>query len=151
VIAAPHLNAAIRKMHDFLTVGAAAPLQAAGEVALGLPDAYYDGLAREYAARRDRLTGILRDAGFNVMVPQGAYYLMCDIANWGYPGDVAFCRYLIEEVGVAAVPGGSFFRSAESGRDLIRFTFCKCEETLAAAGERMKSVRAMLEGSTAGP
>ena len=143
VIAAPHLNDSIRKMHDFLTVGAAAPLQDAGAVALRLPDSYYAGLARDYTVRRDRLTGILDDVGFEVIVPRGAYYVMCDISKWDYPGDVDFCRYLIEEVGVAAVPGSSFFNNPESGRDLIRFTFCKKEETLALAQERMASVRAL--------
>lgn len=143
VIGAPHLNDSIRKIHDFLTVGAAAPLQDAGAVALRLPDSYYVGLAQDYTRRRDRLTGILNDVGFDVIVPRGAYYVMCDISKWGYPGDVEFCRYLIEEVGVAAVPGSSFFNNPESGRGLIRFTFCKKEETLALARERMASVRAL--------
>ena len=142
VIAASHLSASIRKMHDFLTVGAAAPLQDAGAVALRLPDSYYVDLARDYVDRRDRLIGILNNVGFDVIIPRGAYYVMCDISKWGYPNDVDFCRYLIEEVGVAAVPGSSFFRNPKSGRNLIRFTFCKKEETLALAEERMASVRA---------
>jgi aspartate/methionine/tyrosine aminotransferase len=143
VIAAPHLTDSIRKMHDFLTVGAAAPLQDAGAVALRLPDSYYAGLARDYTVRRDRLIGILNNVGFDVSVPRGAYYVMCDISNWSYASDVDFCRHLIEDVGVAAVPGSSFFKNPESGRDLIRFTFCKKEETLVLAQERLASVRAL--------
>ncbi len=142
VIAAPHLSDSIRKMHDFLTVGAAAPLQDAGAVAVGLPDSYYRKLAADYTVRRDRLIGILREAGFDVMVPEGAYYLMCGISNWDIPSDVDFCRYLIEKIGVAAVPGNGFFKNPESGRDLIRFTFCKSEETLALAEARLKGVQA---------
>ncbi len=142
VIAAPHLSDSIRKVHDFLTVGAAAPLQDAGVVAVGLPEVYYRKLAADYTVRRDRLIGILREAGFDVMVPEGAYYLMCGISNWDIPSDVDFCRYLIEKIGVAAVPGSSFFKNPESGRDLIRFTFCKSEETLALAEARLKGVQA---------
>ncbi len=142
VIAAPHLSDSIRKMHDFLTVGAAAPLQDAGAVAVGLPEVYYRKLAADYTVRRDRLIGILREAGFDVMVPEGAYYLMCGISNWDIPSDVEFCRYLIEEIGVAAVPGSSFFKHPESGHGLIRFTFCKREETLARAQARLKGVQA---------
>jgi len=81
-----------------------------------------------------------------VIVPGGAYYVMCDISSWGYANDVDFCRYLIEEVGVAAVPGSSFFKNPESGRDLIRFTFCKKEETLALAEKRMGAIRALTSG-----
>jgi aspartate/methionine/tyrosine aminotransferase len=150
VIAPPALNDSIRKMHDFLTVGAAAPLQDAGAVAVAMPDEYYDGLARAYTTRRDRLMGILRGAGFDVLVPEGAYYLMCDIAGWGYPDDVRFCRYLIEEVGVAAVPGSSFFRNPESGHGLIRFTFCKSEATLAMAEERFRAIRPMASSGSGG-
>ena len=142
VIAAPHLCDSIRKMHDFLTVGAAAPLQDAGAVAVALPEVYYRKLAADYTVRRDRLIGILREAGFDVMVPEGAYYLMCGISNWDFPSDVDFCRYLIEKIGVAAVPGSSFFKHPESGRGLIRFTFCKSEETLARAQARLKGVQA---------
>ena len=141
VIAAPHLTDPIRKMHDFLTVGAAAPLQEAGAVAVLLPESYYHELAAAYTGRRDRLIGILRDAGFDVMTPEGAYYVICDISDRGYPSDVDFCRYLIQDVGVAAVPGSSFFRNPASGRDLIRFTFCKKEETLALAEKRMRALR----------
>ena len=106
-----------------------------------LPDAYYDELAAAYTRRRDRLVGILRDAGFEVMTPQGAYYVMCGVSDRGYPTDVDFCRHLIEDVGVAAVPGSSFYSDPASGRDLIRFTFCKREETMALAEQRMRALR----------
>ncbi len=141
IIAPPEINGAIRKMHDFMTVGAPAPLQEAGAVALALPDSYYSELAAHYRVRRDRLLGILRSAGFNALTPQGAYYIMCDVGEFlaagGFANDVEFCRFLIRDVGVAAVPGSSFFRDPASGRDIIRFTFCKKESTLAAAEERL--------------
>ncbi len=137
VAAAPDLSDSIRKVHDFLTVGAAAPLQQAGVTALSLPDSYYLRLASEYCARRDRLLEILETAGFQPFRPQGAYYVMADISNFGSIDDVSFCRHLVEEIGVAAVPGSSFFLSPEAGRHLIRFCFCKKYETLEEAGERL--------------
>ncbi len=132
---------AIRKMHDFISVGAAAPLQEAGVVAMGLPVTYYDELVADYQWRRDRLIQILGAAGFDPIVPDGAYYIMSDISGWHYPDDVEFCRFLVTEVGVAAVPGSSFFRDAAAGKNLIRFTFCKSEETLALAEERLKTAK----------
>src|SRR5262245_42709472 len=144
IIAPPGITGAIRKMHDFMTVGAPAPLQEAGATALRLPDSYYTELAQHYQARRDRLLGMLRAAGFDAFVPKGAYYIMCNIRPFriqcGFSNDVEFCRFLVTEVGVAAVPGSSFFGDPASGKDLIRFTFCKKEETLAAAEERLKRV-----------
>ena len=140
VIAPPNITEAVRKMHDFITVGAAAPLQEAGVVALRLPDVYYEELARAYQKRRDRMVRMLDGAGFDYILPKGAYYMMSDISRWGYPDDVEFCRFLVEEVGVATVPGSSFFRDPASGKDLIRFTFCKKEETLARAETRLKAV-----------
>ena len=140
-IAPPRVAGAIRKMHDFITVGAPAPLQQAGVTAMGLPARYYEALAAGYQKRRDRLIQILEAAGFDAIVPRGAYYLMSDIAGWGYADDVEFCRFLVTEVGVAAVPGSSFFRNPAAGRDLIRFTFCKKEETLARAEERLKAAK----------
>jgi aminotransferase len=128
-------------VHDFLTVGAAAPLQAAAAVALGLPKSYFDGLAEKYGARRDRLMRILRNAGFVCFPPQGAYYIMTDISGFGFPDDVAFARHLVTDVGIASVPGSSFYRDAESGRTKVRFCFCKKEETLAAAEERFAALR----------
>jgi aminotransferase len=149
VVAPPALTDSIRKMHDFLTVGAAAPLQEAGAVALSLSDDYYRGLAADYTLRRERMIEVLRAAGFDVIVPQGAYYVMTDISGWGYPDDVRFTRYLIEDVGVAAVPGSSFFRDPASGGDLIRFTFCKRLETLDEAGARLRRTRSLAAGAVA--
>src|SRR5437867_5733436 len=109
-VAPPEVTNAIRKMHDFLTVGAPAPLQEAGATALRLPDSYYEDLARHYQQRRDRLMKMLTEAGLNPMLPKGAYYIMCDIGKWGYPNDVEFARFLVTEIGVATVPGSSFFK-----------------------------------------
>jgi len=141
IIAPPGITGAIRKMHDFMTVGAPAPLQEAGAVALSLPDSYYAELASHYQVRRDRLLGMLRQAGIQAFVPKGAYYIMCDIGSFlelgGYANDIEFCRFLVKEIGVAAVPGSSFFGDSTAGKDIIRFTFCKKESTLAAAEERL--------------
>jgi len=137
VIAPPEVTAAIRKVHDFLTVGAAAPLQEAGAFALQLPQSYYDTLAEEYAARRERMLGILGGAGFKCFKPRGAYYIMTDISAFGFPDDVAFAQYLVKEIGVAAVPGSSFYRDPADGRTRLRFTFCKKESTFQAATERL--------------
>jgi aspartate/methionine/tyrosine aminotransferase len=137
VIAPPDLTGSIRKVHDFLTVGAAAPLQAAGALALSMPDSYYARLARDYTVRRDHLLDVLRESGFNPLTPRGAYYIMADIADSGYPDDIAFIRHLIETVGVAAVPGSSFFEDKQDGQHLIRFCFCKKYETLEEARTRL--------------
>ncbi len=136
-IAPRWLTGAIRKVHDFLTVGAAAPLQEAGVAALGLDDSYYVELAQAYRRRRDMLLEILERHAFRCYVPQGAYYVMTDISGFGFPDDVAFARYLVKHVGVAAVPGSSFYRNAELGRTKLRFCFCKRDETLREADERM--------------
>jgi len=140
-IAPPELTAAIRKVHDFLTVGAAAPLQEAGAVALRLPRSYYEQLAAEYAARREKLLGALKAAGFGVYVPRGAYYIMTDISRFGFEDDVAFAHYLVREIGVAVVPGSSFYENPEKGRQQVRFCFCKTEATLEAAAERLLRLR----------
>jgi aspartate/methionine/tyrosine aminotransferase len=140
-IAPPEVSAAIRKVHDFVTVGAAAPLQEAGAVALGFPASYYEQLDREYAARRDTLLGILTRAGFRCFRPRGAYYIMTDISAFGFPDDVAFARYLVKDIGVAAVPGSSFYRDPADGRTQLRFTFCKTEKTFQAAAERLARLR----------
>ncbi len=136
-IAPPDVAAAIRKVHDFLTVGAAAPLQAASAAALRLPESYYQDLARRYAARRDRLLGILTRAGFTCFRPQGAYYIMTDVSSFGFPDDVAFARYLVTDIGVASVPGSSFYRDPASGRTKVRFCFCKRDETFDEAERRL--------------
>jgi aspartate/methionine/tyrosine aminotransferase len=141
IIAPPGITGAIRKMHDFMTVGAPAPLQEAGATALRLPDSYYIDLARHYRERRDRLMKMLDEAGLNPMLPKGAYYIMCDVSSFGYPNDVEFTKFLVKDIGVAAVPGSSFYRDPEAGKDIIRFTFCKKEETLRAAEERLQKLK----------
>ncbi len=140
-IAPAEATSAIRKVHDFLTVGAPAPLQEAGAAALHFPQDYYDTLAREYAVRLDRLLGILTEAGFRCFKPRGAYYIMTDISAFGFPDDVAFAKYLVKEIGVAAVPGSSFYRNAADGRTHLRFTFCKTEKTFQAAAERLAKLK----------
>jgi aminotransferase len=140
-IAPPEVTSAIRKVHDFLTVGAAAPLQQAGAVALQFPPSYYENLAKEYLARRDRLLGILTGAGFRCFKPHGAYYIMTDIGAFGFPDDVAFAKYLVKDIGVAAVPGSSFYRDPANGRTHLRFTFCKTEKTFQAAAERLAKLK----------
>jgi aspartate/methionine/tyrosine aminotransferase len=140
-IAPPVLSNAIRKVHDFLTVGAAAPLQEAGAVALELPASYYESLARGYDARRQRLVPILERAGFRVYRPRGAYYVMTEIDGLGWDDDVAFARHLVEEVGVAVVPGSSFYQDPAHGRRQVRFAFCKKEETLAEAERRLSKLK----------
>jgi len=140
-VAPPVLTGAIRKVHDFLTVGAAAPLQAAGVMALALPAEYYESLAREYRLRRDRLLASLREAGLRAFTPRGAYYIMTDVAPFGFADDVAFVKFLVEEIGVAAVPGSSFYKS-QAGKQQVRFAFCKRDATLDAAGERLQKLAA---------
>ena len=136
-ISPPSLTGAIRKVHDFLTVGAPAPLQEAGAVALGLPDDYYVKLAENYRQRRDVLLEILERHHFTVYKPYGAYYIMTDIRVFGFADDVEFARYLVKDVGVAAVPGSSFYKTAANGRTKLRFCFCKRDETLEEADRRM--------------
>jgi aminotransferase len=140
-IAPPEITGAIRKVHDFLTVGAAAPLQAAGAYALSLPPSYYDHLQSEYRARRDLLLPVLEHAGFSVFRPDGAYYIMTDISQFGFANDVEFTRHLIREVGVACVPGSSFYSDSERGAQQVRFCFCKKDETLMLAAERLQKLR----------
>ena len=140
VIAPPELTNSIRKVHDFLTVGAAAPLQQAGVTALQMPDAYFRHLASSYESKRNQMVKILEDVGFRCYVPKGAYYVMCDASAFDFPSHVEFARYLIEEIGVAAVPGSSFFRDGTDGAHLIRFCFAKRPETLEAAGERLRKL-----------
>ena len=139
VIAPPAFIDGARKVHDFLTVGAAAPLQEAAIAGLEMPDAYYDHLAELYAKKRDLFLGGLRAAGLTFTEPEGAYYVMVDISEFGAPDDVAFCEWLAREVGVAAVPGSSFFR--EPVNHLIRFHFAKQESTLREAIARLSMLR----------
>jgi aminotransferase len=142
VIAPPPLTAAIRKVHDFLTVGAAAPLQAAGTVALSLPDAYYADLAAGYRERRDVLLAALGPTGLAPFVPDGAYYVMADIGAVTEEDDVTFARRLTVDPGVATVPGSSFYSRPELGRTKIRFAFPKRPETLAEAARRLATLAA---------
>lgn len=141
VIAPPPLTSSIRKVHDFLTVGAAAPLQQAGILALGLPDSYFSDLAVSYESKRNLMVGALSSAGFVCSVPRGAYYVMTDIGGFDYGNDVEFCRHLVEDIGVAAVPGSSFFSSPEAGSRWVRFCFAKRPETIAAAADRLQRLR----------
>jgi aminotransferase len=141
-IAPPEITGAIRKVHDFLTVGAAAPLQAAGAYALSLPLAYYEKLQRDYTARRDLLLPALEEAGFKTFRPDGAYYIMTDIRGFGFSSDVEFTRHLIREIGVACVPGSSFYSRPELGAQQVRFCFCKKDETLREAAARLGKLRA---------
>jgi aminotransferase len=140
-IAPPALTSSIRKVHDFLTVGAAAPLQEAGARALALPDSYYQGLAAGYARRRERLLGTLDRAGFRTYPPDGAYYVMTDTSDLGWDDDVAFARYLVEEIGVAVVPGSSFYLDPKRGSRQVRFAFCKKDATLDEAERRLRLLR----------
>jgi aspartate/methionine/tyrosine aminotransferase len=149
-LAPPETTHAIRKVHDFLTVGAAAPLQQAGALALKSPQSYYDKLAATYTTKRERLLKILTASGFTVYKPRGAYYIMTDISRFHfdeakYPAesrDVSFAKYLVEKIGVACVPGSSFYNDARDGASQVRFTFCKKEETLAAAEARLTKLHA---------
>jgi aspartate/methionine/tyrosine aminotransferase len=140
VLAPPDITDTIRKVHDFLTVGAAAPLQEAGAAALAFPDEYYRKLGVDYAARREMMVGMLERAGFQCFAPHGAYYVMTDISRFGFPDDVAFVRHLIEKVGVAAVPGSSFYADPANGARQVRFCFCKKYETLEEAGNRLSNL-----------
>jgi L-glutamine---4-(methylsulfanyl)-2-oxobutanoate aminotransferase len=140
-VAPPAITDAIRKVHDFLTVGAPAPLQEAGAAALGLPATYYQGLADGYRQRRDRLVPVLTDIGFRCFLPRGAYYVMTDISGFGFANDLEFTKYLVKDIGVATVPGSSFYNDPRDGAQQVRFAFCKRDETLDAAGERLRKLR----------
>jgi aminotransferase len=136
-LAGNEITARLRKIHDFLTVGAPAPLQHACVAALQLPESYYSELAREYDRKRRILFDGLRHAGFSCELPEGAYYIFTDIAGFGM-NDTKFARYLIEKAGVAAVPGSSFYH--EGGETKLRFTFSKKDETLVDACRRLETL-----------
>ena len=140
-VASPLLTSAIRKVHDFLTVGAPAPLQEAGATALSLADSYYETLAASYRARRDRLLPALRQAGFKTFVPRGAYYIMTEISGFGFADDVSFAQHLVKEIGVASVPGSSFYSHPELGAHQVRFAFCKTDATLDEAARRLLKLK----------
>ncbi len=143
-IAPPEITNAIRKVHDFLTVGAAAPLQEAGAAAMMLPESYYQHLGAEYQRRRDLLVEVLISAGFKVFHPKGAYYIMTDISDFGFLNDIEFTEFLVQKVGVAVVPGSSFYYDSQAGSQQVRFAFCKRDETLMAAKERLLKLKEQL-------
>lgn len=142
-IAPAEISTGIRKAHDFLTVGAPHPLQMAAAAALQIPEAYYHKLCDDYRHRRDLFLPYLRSAGLEVYEPEGAYYVMTDTSGLGWSDDTAFVRTMIHEIGVSAVPGGSFHFPKELGKTMVRFMFAKKDETLHAAGERLQNLRGM--------
>ncbi len=140
-IAPPDISEAIRKVHDFLTVGAAHPLQKAGAYALSLPETYYDELQMVYQKKRDFIVPVLKDVGFKCDFPDGAYYVMTDISKFGFENDLEFTKYMIREVGVAVVPGSSFYHDGKLGNQQVRFCFCKKDETLEEAATRLQKLK----------
>ncbi len=142
-IASPDKTSAIRKVHDFLTVGAPAPLQQAAAIGYAFDDEYYQTLSANYLARREFLAGPLRDAGFQFAEPQGAYYFFADFSALSRDDDVTFAKWMTREIGVATVPGSSFYRpNAAEGKRYVRFAFCKKQSTLEQAVERLGKLRA---------
>jgi aminotransferase len=142
-IAPERESVAIRKVHDFLTVGAPAPLQAAAAVGMSFDADYYNHLSLDYRARRDSLLPVLADAGFTFSTPEGAYYVLADFSGLSDKNDVEFAKWMAADVGVAGVPGSSFYHAgAGRGKSMIRFAFCKKQETLDRAAERLASLSA---------
>jgi aspartate/methionine/tyrosine aminotransferase len=146
ILAPAHLTASIRKVHDFLTVGAAHPLQEGAVAALRMKESYYHELAEEYRERRDFLLRTLEEAGFKAYRPQGAYYIMTDVAHFEFKDDVACSFHLVEKIGVATVPGSCFYSRPELGRTKVRFAFPKKMETLAMAAEKLKKLNPQKKG-----
>jgi aminotransferase len=144
------LTAAIRKVHDFLTVGAAAPLQAAGAVAMTFSDEYYEHLCSSYRERRDFTIDVLERAGLRPIKPRGAYYTMCDISGLGFSSDVDFARYLVEDVGVAIVPGSSFYSEPQLGKDQVRIAFPKRMETLQRVAPKLLALKDLTVPASSG-
>ena len=140
-IAPAPLTASIRKVHDFLTVGAPHPLQEAAATALRIDRSYYETLATEYEERRDFLSGVLDDSGFRIYRPHGAYYIMTDVGHFGFSDDVAFALHLVEKFGLATVPGSSFYSRSSLGATKIRFCFPKKKETLEQAAEKLRDFK----------
>jgi aminotransferase len=143
-IAPERETGAIRKVHDFLTVGAPAPLQAAGAAGMAFDADYFNHLALQYRERRDLLCAALTEAGFSFTVPEGAYYVLADFSALSDDDDHAFARWLASEIGVATVPGSSFYHDRSLGRRYVRFAFCKRLETLERAAERLAGLRAQV-------
>ncbi|WP_165219183.1 pyridoxal phosphate-dependent aminotransferase [Aquisphaera insulae] len=144
ITASPELTRSFRQVHDFVSIGAAAPLQQAGAVAYRMPRSYYVELAADYQARRDRLSKALWEVGFAFAPPEGAYYIMARIDAFGVEDDVAFAHHLVRDIGVATVPGSSFSRDPSLGRGYVRFCFCKRDETLDLAAERLRSLQVVI-------
>lgn len=140
-IAPPHLTAGVRAAHQFLTFATATPFQHAAAAALHAPPVFYTEFIRDYRHKRDMLTDGLARLGFNVFPPQGTYFVLADHTPFGFADDVSFCRHLIEEIGVAAIPPSSFYEDPSRGRALVRFAFCKTEETLREALGRMRKLK----------
>ena len=142
VIAAPEIAGRVKKVHDFLTVGAAAPLMEAAVVGLQFEDSYYEQLQSHYTHMKNLFVEGLKNIGLHFTEPQGAYYVLLDISEFGYKDDTLFCEKLAEKVGVGAVPGSSFFR--ENVNHLIRLHFAKQDETLLGALDRLSEIRKKL-------
>jgi len=142
-IASTRLTDAIRKAHDYMTIAAPTPLQEAAVVALNLPDSYYEDLRREYTQRRDLFLEYLEQAGLPYHEPEGAYYVMVDISQLGFETALEAAQRLVKEIGVAGVPGSSFYSRPELGKNFIRFSFAKGIETLRIAGERIAMLRTL--------
>jgi aminotransferase len=136
-IAPAEQTAAIRKVHDFLTVGAPAPLQASGAIGFAFDADYFNHLALDYKARLNMLAPVLKEVGFKFAMPEGAYYIFADFSDISDKGDVEFAKWLVEEVGVATVPGSSFYNKKKDGKDFVRFAFCKKFETMKRAADRL--------------
>jgi len=143
-VANPELSLGIRRAHDFITVGAPHPLQEAAVTALGFPDSYYVRLRERYQARRDLLFSQVEAAGFVAWKPKGAYYILTDAAHFmkqhGCEDDTAFAMFLVKEIGVATVPGSSFYAHPDLGRTKIRFCFPKTDDMLIEAGRRLQKL-----------
>ena len=140
-VAPPAQTVPIRKVHDFLTVGAPAPLQAAAAVGMAFDRDYFNHLSLDYRSRRHVLVEALDEAGFRFSVPEGAYYILADFSELSEMDDVTFAKWMAQEIGVATVPGSSFYHDKNHGRTMVRFAFCKKYETLRRAAERLATVR----------
>lgn len=145
IIAPPAQTSPIRKVHDFLTVGAPAPLQTAAAVGFAFDAEYYNHFTADYKAKREFMTNVLREVGFEFSVPEGAYYIFADFSSLSDLDDVTFAKWMTQEIGVATVPGSSFYSNKEDGRKFTRFAFCKKQETLDNAAERLSRLRGALK------
>src|SRR5678810_676835 len=135
----------IRKVHDFLTVGAPAPLQTAAAVGFAFDANYYNHLCADYKMRREFLSGVLRDVGFEFSMPEGAYYIFADFSKLSDLDDVTFAKWMAQEAGIATVPGSSFYANKKDGQTFVRFAFCKKFETLKRAEKRLRGLEALLK------